>query len=141
MVATTYLEPQSFHPIHWWGFDGASLVSIGYPQQPLIGWVIIEDFKFKFERNGDHHYTTTHTTQQMVFFHSRVVGTKIYFTHRSFFECVKEPAYSTGRPNKIYVFIRWTGKVLRANPVRVFMSGDLGGKQSHAFPQKTIKMN
>ena len=37
--------------------------------------------------------------------------------------------------------IRWTGKVLRANPVRVFMSGDLGGKQSHAFPQKTIKMN
>ena len=24
---------------------------------------------------------------------------------------------------------------------RVFMSGDLGGKQSHAFPQKTIKMN
>ena len=38
-------------------------------------------------------------------------------------------------------YIRWTGKVLGANPVRVFMSGDLGGKQSHAFPQKTIKMN
>ena len=37
--------------------------------------------------------------------------------------------------------IRWTGKVLGANPVRVFMSGDLRGKQSHAFPQKTIKMN
>ena len=37
--------------------------------------------------------------------------------------------------------IRWTGKELGANPVQVFMSGDLGGKQSHAFPQKTIKMN
>ena len=33
--------------------------------------------------------------------------------------------------------IRWTGKELGANPVRVFMSGDLGGKQSHAFPLKT----
>ena len=37
--------------------------------------------------------------------------------------------------------IRWIGKVLGANPVRVFMSGDLGGKQSHAFPLKTIKMH
>ena len=37
--------------------------------------------------------------------------------------------------------IRWTGKELGANPVRVFMSGDLGGKQSHAFPLKTIQMH
>ena len=43
--------------------------------------------------------------------------------------------------NPSTAIIRWTGKVLGANPVRVFMSGDLGGKQSHAFPQKTIKMN
>ena len=38
-------------------------------------------------------------------------------------------------------YIRWTGKELGANPVRVFMSGDLGGKQSHAFPLKTIQMH
>ena len=37
--------------------------------------------------------------------------------------------------------IRWTGKELGANPVQVFMSGDLGGKQSHAFPLKTIQMH
>ena len=42
---------------------------------------------------------------------------------------------------KFICCIRWTGKVLGANPIQVFMSGDLGGKQSHAFPQKTIKMN
>ena len=39
------------------------------------------------------------------------------------------------------LFIRRTGKELGANPVRVFMSGDLGGKQSHAFPLKTIQMH
>ena len=38
------------------------------------------------------------------------------------------------------IYIRWTGKELGANPVRVFMSGDLGGRQSHAFPLKTIQM-
>ena len=37
--------------------------------------------------------------------------------------------------------IRWIGKELGANPVRVFMSGDLGGKRSHAFPLKTIQMH
>ena len=37
--------------------------------------------------------------------------------------------------------IRWTGKELGANPIPVFMSGDLGGKQSHAFPLKTIQMH
>ena len=36
---------------------------------------------------------------------------------------------------------RWTGKELGANQNRVFMSGDLGGKQSHALPLKTIKMH
>ena len=36
---------------------------------------------------------------------------------------------------------RWTGKELRANQNQVFISGDLGGKQSHAFPLKTIQMH
>ena len=36
---------------------------------------------------------------------------------------------------------RWTGKELGANQNRVFLSGDLGGKRSHAFPLKTIKIH
>ena len=63
---------------------------------------------------------------------------------------ITRATYTTGErvpacpnyPSLMFVTtIRWTGKVLETNPVRVFMSGDLGGKQSHAFPHKTIKMN
>ena len=52
----------------------------------------------------------------------------------------KQSATSCGQKSRT-TNIRWTVKVLGAYQMAVFMSRDLGGKQSHAFPQKTIKMN
>ena len=66
---------------------------------------------------------------------------KIYFTQLSADEKKTFSADYSEVTLNTENYIRWTAKVLGANPVRVFMSGDLGGKQSHAFPQKTIKMN
>ena len=57
--------------------------------------------------------------------------------------CVSECCSLIGS-HRLYVYRngnREKGIELRTNHNRVFMSGDLGGKQSHASPQKTIKMN
>ena len=93
-------------------------------------------------------------------FYPKLAGTFSYFNTncelKSFYTiCIslhqsKAHLFTLNRQNSLFekkktrkhkACIRWTGKVLGANPVRVFMSGDLGGKQSHAFPQKTIQMN